>query len=267
MILALVCACLACARAGDGAGSATDVIDAEALPQLDLVEVQRFGSTDDAQSGFTNIGAVVGHPDDGEVYAVDLGSLSVRVFSPDGTFLRALGRRGSGPGEFRGAPRLGVRGDTVWTIEHGTRRITLFTRHGTLLSASQYVPETVALQPVDRFRGLEGMPRGLPFTVSRAAASVQDGGMVAGALHPGYMVGSGRFLSTLLEVRADPSTRTVRATDTVRVPRLVFDATGAVVDTVGWERVPLRRSCSSTCCDRDRSSSWFLPHPRMSRSQ
>ena len=38
---------------------------------------------------------------DGRIYVFDSGKTRVQVFDPDGTFLRTLGREGSGPGEFR----------------------------------------------------------------------------------------------------------------------------------------------------------------------
>ena len=57
---------------------------------------------------------------------------SLKVFDAQGTFLRAIGRRGRGPGEFA-APLRGVcvaRGDTIIAIGESARRVSVFTAEG-----------------------------------------------------------------------------------------------------------------------------------------
>jgi hypothetical protein len=67
----------------------------------------------------------------GEFYILDGGNHEVRVFGPDGTFRRAFGRRGSGPGEFQNPSSLYVLGDTV--IVQG-RRLNLLDSAGEALA-------------------------------------------------------------------------------------------------------------------------------------
>ena len=68
------------------------------------------------------------------MYVLDGQAQEVRVFAPDGSFVRTLGRRGSGPGEFNGA--FGVilhRADNLWTVDSRNARYQVFNHSGTLL--------------------------------------------------------------------------------------------------------------------------------------
>src|SRR5690606_10895537 len=51
--------------------------------------------------------------DDGTVLVAEDGAAHVKVFGPDGSFLRTIGAAGEGPGEFRVA-FLATRGDTLF---------------------------------------------------------------------------------------------------------------------------------------------------------
>jgi len=50
---------------------------------------------------------------DGNVYVLDSQVSEIVVFSPDGEYLRTIGREGEGPGEFRGANDMFIRSDGV----------------------------------------------------------------------------------------------------------------------------------------------------------
>jgi hypothetical protein len=50
----------------------------------------------------------------------------VRVFAPNGTLIRVLGRPGSGPGEFRSPSYMGHIGDTIWVRDDTHRAYMLF---------------------------------------------------------------------------------------------------------------------------------------------
>ena len=63
---------------------------------------------------------------DGRVAVAVSGTSQIRIFAPDGTFLRAVGREGEGPGEFRQLMGIwNVGGDSLVAWDGGLRRITL----------------------------------------------------------------------------------------------------------------------------------------------
>ncbi len=56
---------------------------------------------------------------DGSLVVADATWLQIRLYSPDGSFVRATGRNGEGPGEFSGGieQMVGAVGDTVWILD------------------------------------------------------------------------------------------------------------------------------------------------------
>jgi len=69
--------------------------------------------------------------DDGNCYLVDSQLHVIRVFSPDGKFLRAFGRQGAGPGEFSYPSSLVfLSHDLVGTFQSHPSRLVLFTTAG-----------------------------------------------------------------------------------------------------------------------------------------
>jgi hypothetical protein len=183
---------------------ASDVVDIDALPTLAFEEVTRIGSIDDPDYGFSRIEIVrVADDGPGDVYVYEAQDVEIRAYSPDGRLLRRIGRRGEGPGEFVAVWSFGVRGDTVWVFDNRLHRLTLFTRAGELLSASQ----------VERIDApLHGAGQSMiiwPTFMDRDGLFVGDGGLVMGSMSSGP------------------------PRDTVHVPMIRFDAAGNVVDTVG----------------------------------
>ncbi len=69
----------------------------------------------------------------GDIYVVDNGNTRIQVFDKEGQYLRTIGRRGQGPGEFRGPSRVFVNdlnGEIyVWDI----RSIKIFSSNGDYL--------------------------------------------------------------------------------------------------------------------------------------
>lgn len=84
---------------------------------------------------------------DGTLLVADGGSREVRWFAADGTPLRVAGRRGEGPGEFRGPlSLLPWAGDTVAVLDHDQRRLTLFGGSGEVVRTHTDSPaDSVAL--------------------------------------------------------------------------------------------------------------------------
>ncbi|WP_291162399.1 6-bladed beta-propeller [Gemmatimonas sp. UBA7669] len=67
----------------------------------------------------------------GRIYVLERSDQTIRVFSPSGKHLKALGRRGDGPGEFRNARALVVRSGSLWVLDYGNSRVTAFGLAGT----------------------------------------------------------------------------------------------------------------------------------------
>jgi len=86
------------------------------------------------------MGAVEGGPDalGGRVVQVAVsprGSVHVVeptrivVFDSAGAFVRQIGKRGRGPGEFNGLTRIGWLGDTLWAADRALRRFSKYDPH------------------------------------------------------------------------------------------------------------------------------------------
>ncbi len=65
-----------------------------------LVEVARLTGGTDGPGELINPGSVA-MDDEGRIYVAERDPSVIKQFSPDGTFLRTIGRQGSGPGEFQ----------------------------------------------------------------------------------------------------------------------------------------------------------------------
>jgi hypothetical protein len=75
------------------------------------------------------VGAV--RQSNGQVLVADRGTSEIKVFSPDGVFLRRFGRPGEGPGEFRRLAFVGVmQGDSLATFDSSLRRVQVFDPEG-----------------------------------------------------------------------------------------------------------------------------------------
>lgn len=177
--------------------------------RLVAYEEMRIGQSDDPGEGFSRVTGV-DVDDDRSIYILEALVPEIRVYNPDGMLVRRIGRRGAGPGEFRSPPRFGLQGDTLWAVDVGAHRITLFNREGTVLSTGQVAAVVVALPNAN------------------------------GHLLPWFMRPDGRLTSHFARVSSrfnDPQTGD-GATDSVPVPIVLFDVTGAVLDTIGWAARP-----------------------------
>lgn len=187
-----------------------DELRLDQIDRVAVIEELRLGSVDDPEIGFSRIGSM-DVDRDGRAYVLEVQDMQVRVYSSEGRPLHRIGRRGDGPGEFRGVGRLGVVGDTLWTFDYVGERITLFDRDGTLLSTGRADAPPIPLW-----------------------------NRCYGYVMPSDMRPDGLFTSRFSRVacsRDEPAPEKA-ATEPVPVPRVLFDATGAVVDTVGWDDRP-----------------------------
>ena len=177
------------------------------LPVLTATEALRIGSVEDPDLGFSRVTGV-DVDRDGNLFVGESLAGEIRVFDPDGNLLNRIGRRGEGPGEFNMPLQWGVLGDTVWVVDFQLQRTTLFDRGGTLLSTGAWA--------------------GVPVLYGTSGS--------AGAVGPVLMRADGLFMSEVMSFSS--SIGGTPSPDSVRVPKLLFDATGAVLDTVGWDVRP-----------------------------
>lgn len=137
------------------------------LPVSPLASVQRlvltpdstFHLPDSVRALLTAATQVVVAPDS-SVYLSDWSFPAIFHLERDGAFRRALGRAGAGPGEFHQVLRLGIYRDSLWAIDPGQVRMTLFPLQGTgvtTLPVGPYAPPSLLPGPIAR--------RGIPFSI------------------------------------------------------------------------------------------------------
>ena len=100
-------------------------IDSVGPGVTDVAVDLRFGSRegDDPNLIFGNIRGVQA-ASDGTIYVLDFQAAEVRVFGPDGAYLRTIARRGEGPGEIAEANGILLSGDTLlWVNDYFQNRI------------------------------------------------------------------------------------------------------------------------------------------------
>jgi hypothetical protein len=73
----------------------------------------------------------------GNIYVLDHKPIAIRMYGPDGKFVRTIGREGGGPGEFRAYGRLMITRDTL--VHHDSRqaRTQIFTADGEFIRGWQ----------------------------------------------------------------------------------------------------------------------------------
>ncbi len=108
----------------------------------------RIGSADgDEVTLFNRISGAV-RLSNGEIVVANQGSNELRWFSATGSWLRTVGREGSGPGEFRGLRRvLLLSGDSLLVEDGLAARMTLYDRHGTLVRSWPISPAGTFVTP------------------------------------------------------------------------------------------------------------------------
>lgn len=94
-------------------------------PLLDIGETEGF-----PEYQFSRIEGGV-RLDDGDLVIADGGTQALRFYDHEGTFVRASGRPGEAPGEYRVITALGRGpGDSLWVYDFGLRRFTVLTATG-----------------------------------------------------------------------------------------------------------------------------------------
>jgi hypothetical protein len=97
------------------------------------VEDLRLGSADGAGPDVFAFPAALEADAAGRLYVLDAQAAQVRVFGPDGTHVRSLGRQGQGPGELSQPVGFALAPDgAVWVVDPGNRRYTVWDSTGAL---------------------------------------------------------------------------------------------------------------------------------------
>src|SRR5690606_35560724 len=89
---------------------------------------------------------------DGRILVSDR-SGAIREFSADGDYVRRLGRRGAGPGEFEWPSSIHIYGDTIALFDGQLDRFTELSMRGELLGTFPLSPRVVRLSAVARVDG------------------------------------------------------------------------------------------------------------------
>jgi sugar lactone lactonase YvrE len=87
----------------------------------------------------------------GRIYTVDPKSVRIRIFGPDGSLVKAFGRKGQGPGEFSGPGGIVVAPDGTFIVSDVLNgRLSHFSREGVHLKDTLFGTHRLAGLAVDR---------------------------------------------------------------------------------------------------------------------
>ena len=107
------------------------------IPTYQLREVFRLGGADAPEHlSFSSEPQFAVHRS-GLMFALHSRQARVAVLDSLGGFVRWIGRRGSGPGEFQNAFRMGFVGDTLWVRDSPTQRFSSFLLDGAHVSSER----------------------------------------------------------------------------------------------------------------------------------
>jgi len=147
------------------------------VPRWSLTEQLRIGSLDDEEHALTEIrslGLAVGT--DGEIFVAQPQAGQIRMYDSAGGFVRTVGQRGRGPGEFSDLYVIGTLGDTLYAIDRSPGRVSLFTVSGEHLRTTDlaFPPPTPFHIPTPPFRLFpDGTGVLSPFALAEAYARGQ----------------------------------------------------------------------------------------------
>ena len=93
----------------------------------------KFGGMDVHEQQFLNNPVDIAVSKEGEIYILDSRDNDIKVFKKEGTFIKCMGREGSGPGEFKRPWMLGLIEDKIYVADTGNRRIQVLSKNGEYL--------------------------------------------------------------------------------------------------------------------------------------
>ena len=100
-----------------------------------MVEEMCIGDMDKDEKYMLNQPQDVQVSDDGTIYVLDWGDVCIKVFDSNGKYLRTIGRKGQGPGEFEFLTYMSLSSDgRIFLMDSVNRRIVVFDKYGEYLS-------------------------------------------------------------------------------------------------------------------------------------
>ena len=103
---------------------------AQAQARWTLKETLRIGGADAGPTSFLRTKSIEADSK-GRILVYDQQSQDIKMFAPDGKFLRTIGRLGSGPGELRNAEGITIdRAGRIWVRDAANARFTVFNSEG-----------------------------------------------------------------------------------------------------------------------------------------
>jgi len=122
---------------------------------------------------------------DGSLYLADHRYPAVLQLEPTGALRRIIGRSGAGPGEFHAVMQVGIRGDSMWALDPGRVRVSIFPTGGRGVTTIPFGVLARELPASTRPQARVGMPLALlpdgGFLLEEAVVSRDN--PAAGATH------------------------------------------------------------------------------------
>jgi hypothetical protein len=112
-------------------------VHAQDAPHWTLREEVRIGDLDDPRYTLSWTGDVVIGPG-GKMYVAQPGESTIKVYDRAGRFIRSIGRKGGGPGEFNSVGTIGFIGDTLFALSVSNQLMHLFRSDGTHLRSFRF---------------------------------------------------------------------------------------------------------------------------------
>ncbi len=120
----------------DTTGTVPNVHSSGQAPGWTLEPVLRLGRVEGGPEEFGAIRSLLAD-EDRNLYVADNLAQEIRVFAPDGTHLRTIGRRGQGPGEFGELYSLAWLGEELIALDPGNARLAILSRQGAWIRSMQ----------------------------------------------------------------------------------------------------------------------------------
>ena len=95
-----------------------------------LKETLRIGGAESGPTSFVSIRSM-DVDSKGRILVMDRATQDIKMFAPDGKYVRTIGRKGSGPGEMKNAEGMIIAHDgRIWVRDAANARFTVFTPEG-----------------------------------------------------------------------------------------------------------------------------------------
>ncbi|MCP4157038.1 MAG: 6-bladed beta-propeller [bacterium] len=84
------------------------------------------------------------------IYVIDYAAVTVKVYDKNGTFIKTIGRKGNGPGEFQTPYALAYLNNTLWVFDHLLQKTIKFDTEGNYTGDVKLKSLPSSLQPVGK---------------------------------------------------------------------------------------------------------------------